>query len=90
MALTPAHVRDVCLLNQGYKQCIYLEEGDDFNTFYCKKHSSEKKYIEEDRDKVLEQLKKRGIPIIKTTHPLGDNCQGYIMLKVLPQGYDLE
>lgn len=88
MVLSAAHVRDVCMLNKGSKQCIFLEEGDNYNSFYCKKLSNEKVHFEEDRDNTIKEFKKKGIDPYKSTVPLGDNCEGYIYLKVLEQGYD--
>ena len=41
MPLTDKHLKDVCLLHQGHKQCRYLDnvEGDTgwFSSYICKK-----------------------------------------------------
>lgn len=84
MTLTPKHLKDVCLLNDGDKKrtCRYLCNDElDENKWYCQKHCLE---VKADIDKSIDLAGK------KSRIPSGDNCPGYPLLKHTAQGYDLD
>lgn len=92
MALSKKQVKDVCFYGGGTSQCRYLD--DDFNdngniVWICKKKSPDKKLIDEEVDLYLIDMKKKGIDPMDQGASLGDNCQGYLPLKSISQGYDV-
>ena len=93
MALTNKQLQDVCFIWGGTSQCRYLDEDidDDSNIVHvCKKKSSFKKVIDEELVEFLSDCKKNSQDPAKQGVPLGDNCTGYVVLKVKPQGYDVK
>lgn len=90
MTLSKNHIKDVCLKDQGSKTCRYLCYDDlDSTKFYCQKlRPIEKAKIDEDLDQHLSECKKRKINPKALNKPLGDNCDGYLLLKNVKQGYD--
>jgi hypothetical protein len=82
MTLSRKHVEDICLLNQGSACCRYLASDDTVSyKFHCLKHKSElKKKIDDVVNKVA---------LSKDKVPVGNNCQGYPVLKNIEQGYDV-
>lgn len=92
MSLTLKQLQDVCLLYGGSDQCRYLDEDVDDKgqvVSVCRKLSPQKKVIDEEIVDFLAEMKKNGQDPDKQGVPLGNNCQGYIVLKTKPQGYDV-
>ena len=93
MALSQKQLKDVCVLNGGALQCRYLDEemDDQGNVVHvCKKLSPDKKIVDEELLDFYDDMKKSGQDPTKQGVPLGDNCQGYIVLKTKQQGYDVK
>ena len=91
MPLTVKQVKDVCLANQGYKACRYLSPDDqNWGKFHCLKKTAQKKVIDEEVHDTLVQLKIAGQDYKKQNVPVGDNCSGYPLLRIIEQGYDLK
>jgi hypothetical protein len=93
MALTKKQLENVCYISGGHLQCRYLDE--DFNdkgeiVNVCKKHSPEKKIIDEEVNDFINYQKKIGKTVMDERFPVGDNCKGYIVLKSKLQGYDVD
>lgn len=91
MALTQKQVKDVCFVNGGHAACRYLDSEIDDNgnrIYVCKKLSPDKKIINEELVDFLNEMRKSGQDPTKQGVPLADNCQGYVVLKTKPQGYD--
>lgn len=89
------HVRKFCsgdILNPSTK-CRYLER-DDFDTskHYCLKLVPSKKcLIDNEVADFSKKIRQRGASLgSEIIAPLGDNCQGYIKLHSLPQGFDVK
>jgi len=84
---------NVCLLyTGGIDQCRYLKQDDtEYDKWYCiKKKKAEKDKIDKKINEVLADFKKRGIDPANSSMPLGDNCDGYPVLKHIEQGYDVD
>ena len=93
MALSNKQLKDVCLLWGNSQQCIYLDEDndDDGNCVHvCKKLSVFKGIIDGEVMEFFSEMKKSGQDPVLQGVPLGDNCQGYIVLKAKEQGYDVK
>lgn len=89
MPLSKKHLQDVCLLQGGYKKCRYLAQDDtDYTKWYCLKKTSKKDEIDQEVDDFVRETKKKGQDPKKTGTALGDNCEGYPILKIIEQGYD--
>jgi len=90
MVLSRKQVEDVCLVYGGSKQCRYVDEDpDDYSKMYCKKLTPEKKLIDEEIDEYIKDCKNKGVDAYSQGVPLGNNCDGFILLKELEQGYDV-
>ena len=91
MGLSKTHLKDICLLNKGNRQCRYLDEAEDENgnmVYVCRKLSAEGKAIDEELDDyIAEQKTKKADP--GEDVPLADNCKGYPALPNVEQGYDV-
>lgn len=90
MALTNKHVADVCYYDGGKHCCRYL--GDEYvdgkTIFFCQKHSVDRDRIDQ---MVNEHIVALNFSMLNDDDtPVGDNCKGYPVLKVLPQGYDIK
>lgn len=91
MALTTKQLKDVCMLGGGYKQCRYLAQDElDYSKYYCLKKTSQAKQIDEDLDDELSRLRAKKVSYKTQNFPVGDNCCGYLVLKVIDQGYDVK
>lgn len=90
MPLTLKQLNDVCLLRSGTSdRCRYLAQDElDLNKWHCLKQSSRRKDIDEQAAEVIEDLRRKGIPINKSKIGLGDNCRGYKVTRHVDQGYD--
>jgi len=88
MTLSNLHVKNVCLLKQGNKQCRYLNY-DDMSGYQCVKLVIDKKKLADNkvRNHILECRKDKK-DVKDTNMPMGNNCQGYPKFNHLVQGYD--
>jgi hypothetical protein len=86
MGLSKLHLKDICLLNGGNRQCRYLDDAKDENgnvVYVCRKLTAEGKAIDEELEEYLEE--KDFDPDV----PMADNCNGYPVLPNIDQGYDV-
>jgi hypothetical protein len=88
--LSQKHLKDVCLVNDNtYQKCRYLTHDDnDYTKHYCAKKSSRKKEMDVEINDFIRDSMRRGKDPKKDNIPLGDNCQGYPVLRYIEQGYD--
>jgi hypothetical protein len=79
MALTKLHVQDVCMADS---QCKYIcwETIDGASVPLCLKHAPS--YYQQ----VRRDMNMYGVNLDERS----DNCSGYILLKYVPQGYDIK
>lgn len=93
MALSQAQLTDVCMYGMGSDECKYLDGEHDPVTgdmkFICKKKSLERKAIDEEVQEHMDDCKKQGMNPRSQGVPMGDNCQGFLPMKDLLQGYDV-
>ena len=95
MALTNKHAQDICLSWNGSKGCRYLTTEysnitGGFKHLCLKLVVAEKDRIDKEVEEYLKQAKKNGQDPSVMGRPIQDNCKGYIYLKYLKQGYDLD
>lgn len=93
MALTKKQLNDVCYVAGGHLECRYLDEDidDKGNIIHvCKKLSPDKKIIDEELLDFYKDMQKNGQDPSKQGVPLADNCQGFVVLKIKQQGYDVK
>lgn len=95
MAITKKHLKDFCCLGEGNLQCRYLDEDldDAGNVIYlCKKLSPDQKIIDAELVDFQNSIKKSGQDPFEASKnvPLGNNCNGFIVLKTKQQGYDVK
>lgn len=88
--LSLKQLSDVCLYNtDDSDRCRYLARDDtDTTKWYCVKKSSKKSTIDDEVADFLKNMEKKGLDPRKQGVPLGDNCDGYLILKHVSQGYD--
>ncbi len=88
--LSLKQLQDVCMLYSGdYKRCRYLAQDDvDSSKWYCLKKSAKRQEIDDETVEFLNELKKKQLDAKKQGIPLGDNCNGYPILKHIEQGHD--
>jgi hypothetical protein len=88
--LSAKQLKDVCLLQDNtHKKCRYLSHDEnDASKYYCMKKSSRANEINTEVDEFVRETKKKGKDPKKQNLPLGDNCQGYPILRNIEQGYD--
>jgi hypothetical protein len=84
LMLSQKQLNDVCLQDQGRLQCRYLGkikiDGIHSGKSCCLKLS---KRTKEHCNASVEFLNKNNLPCSE-----GDNCEGYLIMKYLEQGYD--
>jgi ribosomal protein S10 len=86
--LSKKHLEDVCLCRSGSLTCRFLSM-ESWDKFVCVKlRPIEKKKIDARVADIIQEAKKNGIDPAAANRPLGDNCQGYPLLKTIEQGYD--
>lgn len=90
MPLSLKQLQDVCLIySNGSSKCKYLAQDDsNASVWYCLKKSSKKAEVDDETNDYLKDLKKKGVDPRKQGTPLGDNCDGYPILRYIKQGYD--
>lgn len=72
-------------------RCRYLGQDDnDSSVYFCLKKSPKKKEIDEEASETIKDMKKRGVDPSKGNSPLGDNCEGFPILRYIKQGFDQE
>lgn len=88
--LSLKQLQDVCLLHtNSHRKCRYLaQDDDDPYKYYCVKKSSKKVDIDDETEDHFKECKKKGTDPYVQGVPLGDNCDGYPILKHIEQGYD--
>lgn len=96
MALTENQIKDVCNVYGGSDRCKYMDEelvedkNGDLNIIYiCRKLSPEKKSIDKRLSNQLTDCAINGTNPKDEGIPMGDNCNGYVALHHIPQGYDV-
>jgi hypothetical protein len=92
--LSNIHLQQVCLAggNDQSQVCRYLKQDDsDPQKYYCKK------LVSRDKDKIDDKVKAfllmcKAAKLDPRTQdvPMGDNCQGYPVLKYKMQGFDID
>lgn len=93
MPLSQNHLQDVCMLHCGdSRQCRYLAEDDDNpNKWYClKKRKTDKDMIDQRVNQFVKDCQRKNVDPHSQNIPMGDNCGGYPILKVIDQGYDCD
>lgn len=92
MPLSKNHLNDVCLLYHGdSEQCRYLEEDSNTWVFHCmKQRAGRKQVIDANINKLFEECGRKGLDPDDQGISLGDNCDGYPILKHKEQGYDID
>lgn len=95
MALTKKHIQDICMVHQGYNGCRYLSYDSVTDVFLCAKLNPRLKVIKDDAVAFNEKEARRiNLPVVDyfDLHGIGheNNCQGYLYMKHLPQGYDIK
>lgn len=90
MPLSLKQIQDVCLIySNDSRKCKYLAQDDSNpSVWYCLKKSSKKSEIDDETNDYINDLKKKGQDPKKQGTPLGDNCDGYPILRYIKQGYD--
>jgi len=90
MPLTKKHVKDICLwYASNFRTCKYCTQDElDPSKFYCLKQSSKKAIVDSEVKEYFKKMINSNQDPKKQGLPLGDNCQGYPIMKYLEQGYD--
>lgn len=90
MPLSLKQLQDVCLLHYGDHRCCRYLAQDDSNPdkWYCLKKTSKKAEIDDEASDYIKEQRKKGLDPTKQGYPLGDNCEGYPILKYIEQGFD--
>lgn len=90
--LSRLQVQNVCMAGHGDKCCRYLIEDDlDPTKFHCNKlRPIEKtKTDNEVNDFILDCKRKKTNPS-NYSKPIGNNCDGFLILHNIEQGYDIK
>lgn len=89
--LSQNQLQNVCLLGRSSNECRYLSSDPmDWTKFICKKKSPEKKVIDEEVALFLKECKDKGVKPESVGEPIGNNCDGFLPLQNLLQGYDVK
>lgn len=88
--LSQKQLKDICLANDtSYQRCRYLSQDEnDYTKFYCLKKTAKAHDIDVELDDFLREVRRKGKDPRSENVPLGDNCQGYPLLRHIEQGYD--
>lgn len=92
--LSKKHLNDICLLGgingKPFRQCRYLAQDDkDWGVYYCVKHKkAEKAKIDKKIAQFLQECAQNKKDPRQENCPVGNNCDGYPILKHVEQGYD--
>lgn len=86
--LSKKQLLDICMLGSGSSTCRYLGRDDaDPTKHVCLKLTADKKRID---NKIVDKTAQIGgaLPPHMANWPMGNNCDGYPLLKHIEQGYD--
>jgi hypothetical protein len=88
--LSLKQLHDVCLATDPNGGCCrYLhEESSSPGTYVCLKMTGKAQQIDKEISDYLSRCKKSGRDPYEDGVPLGDNCEGYPLLRNIEQGYD--
>lgn len=88
--LSPKQLKDVCLnYDTTHRKCRFIgADENNSNKFYCLKQTQRAGEINQEVDEFIKHCKKKGKDPYAEKVPLGNNCQGYPLLRDLEQGYD--
>jgi len=88
--LSLQQLADVCLANDsGSNRCRFLhQDPSELAKFFCLKMSPKAKIIEQSVSDFIVDKKRRGQDPYAENMPLGDNCEGYPVMRNILQGYD--
>ena len=77
--------------NDPSQYCRYCETNYGTNglVVICLKRTPKKKIIDAQVKSFVTDCVKKGIDPQKQGRPMGDNCQGYLMLRNIQQGCDI-
>lgn len=90
--LSKNQLMNVCLLsNSDSNTCRYLRQDErNLDKWYCLKHKAQDKALIDAKLQMwATSCKIKGKDPTASGVPLGDNCQGYPLLKNISQGYDV-
>lgn len=88
--LSQNQVDDRCLAYGGHKMCRYLVYDQKTGKHLCiKKVDQLREEIDRRVEKHIEKAKATGQDLVMLGRAIGDNCQGYLYLKNVVQGYDI-
>lgn len=98
MALSQNHIVDVCdAYSHDGNKCRYLDEelvedssGNLSVVHICRKKSPDKQAIDDDLQRSVNEHIANGMDPAQSGLAMGDNCDGYVILKTTPQGYDVD
>lgn len=92
MSLSEDHVKDICLIGKGSDECRYLNSAFTNNKpiYICQKKSINKSIIDNEIKEFCDECKSKGLDPKFTNSPLGNNCNGFLPLTNLAQGYDVK
>jgi hypothetical protein len=90
--LSNKQLENVCLIHEAaYKKCRYLSLDDaDHTKYYCLKKNIRKQEIDLEINNTINESISLGKDPKTLNIPLGDNCQGYPVMRYIEQGYDKE
>ena len=88
--LSLKQLKDYCLEDSNTnRKCRYLCQDDaDPNKFYCLKMTPKAKKIDDEISVYIDSMNRRGKNPYLDNLPMGDNCNGYPLLRHIEQGYD--
>lgn len=74
-----------------YRTCRYLIDDDTLSdTYYCQKlRPAEKQKIDKRVDDFLKDCARKNLDPKQQNIPIGNNCSGYPLLKLVTLGYDV-
>lgn len=88
--LSKKHLQDVCLLYSGdTRRCRFLTQDEsDGLKWHCLKLTARKNDIDVEVSDFIKDCRRKGQDPTKSNLPLGDNCNGYPVMRSFEQGYD--
>lgn len=89
--LSRLQVLNVCMFGGGNKCCRYLVEDElDSSKFHCNKlRPLEKANIDKEVSGFILDCKRKKTNPSNYSKPIGDNCDGFLILRNIEQGYDI-
>lgn len=87
--LSKLHVQNICLNSGTSDQCRYLSEDElTYGVYHCLKMRPAKDKIDKRVQVYLDDCKSKKVDPTLSGLALGDNCQGYLVMRYKEQGYD--